>query len=53
VLTELGFQPVVGSLSVEHVGPFAPDGPAEHLGIRINGQRLGFLRFQCPRGGHP
>ena len=52
VPTELGLQLVVGSLAVQQVRPFATDGPAEDLGIGIDGQGLGFLRLQCSCGGY-
>jgi hypothetical protein len=51
MLAEVGrLQRVVGSLAVEDVGGRTANGTAEHLRIRVDGQRVGFPRLQCSRG---
>ena len=45
-----GLELVVGDLAVEHVGSTTADGTAEHLGIRVDGHRVGLLRLQRSRG---
>jgi hypothetical protein len=41
-----GLELVVGHVTVEHVGGTTADGAAEHLRIRVDGQRVGLLRLQ-------
>ena len=51
VPAELGHQLVLRRLAVENVGPLAADCPAEDLRVRVDDQRVRFVRLQRSGGG--
>jgi hypothetical protein len=52
VLAELALQLVVRCPAVKQVRPFAAHRPAEHLGIRVDGERFVSLGLQRTRPGN-